>query len=856
LKQVYKFVLLASVIFSCSLMMNAQAPMKWGWAKSIGGTGSESPAGIAADSRNGVYLLTNFSGSITTGSHALTSNGGTDICLVKYDTSGNIVWVKTFGGNAADEAASITTDKSSNLIINGTFEGSITFGSTVLTSSGASDVFTVKLRPDGTVVWAKQFTGSLADNAGPLECDHLLNIYMAGSYSSNNFTIDGASFTAASGYSNIYYCKLDSNGNRIWAKANSSSYSYSLYSLDVLPSGNLFMHGSMVAGGFLGVNFNPNIYNGMITLYSSIFTVKLRQDAGYMFQASVPDNRDFAGGTALTASKKIIKAGRRNFSSNGNAFAQLYLLDSNYSSSRNKAVDNLNFNNSTSNLNDVTATRAGRIYAAGYSYGNNSFGGIALNTPNFACLLWELDDTLGTRSILSISGQTNTSQSLSKVATDTTTGHVYAAGYFQATGTLTVGSNVLPAYGQNDVFVAQVIPGKMLIVNAGADTTICAGATVSIGGSAAGGVSPYTFSWSPAAGLSAPNAATTAASPAATTTYILTVTDSLGRTAKDTVVVNVNPAPAAPTVSASGPVTFCQGGSVTLTSSAGSSYTWSNGAATQSIAVSNSGSYTVQVTNASGCHSAVSSATNITVNPLPAAPTVSASGPLAFCQGGNVTLTSSSGTRYLWHNGDITQSIIVSNGGNYSVRVSNANGCQSVSSAGSLVLVNALPPVPTITQSGNTFTSSWALGNQWYFNGAAIAGAANQSYTYSTGGNYSAAVTNTNGCSSKSEIITAMRMSNAGLDNGQQFYHKVSPNPVAEKGTAVLRYQLLATAEVSIYVTDARGQQVLMLQYRRQQVPGIYSFAIGNKLQVLGKGLHYVVYHINNNRVVETIFIQ
>ncbi|HEX6915128.1 MAG TPA: LamG-like jellyroll fold domain-containing protein, partial [Chitinophagaceae bacterium] len=57
----------------------------------------------------------------------------------------------------------------------------------------------------------------------------------------------------------------------------------------------------------------------------------------------------------------------------------------------------------------------------------------------------------------------------------------------------------------------------------------------------------------------------------------------------------------AATISPSGPTTFCQGGSVTLTASSGAAYLWSTGATTQSIIVSTAGSYTVTVTQANGC---------------------------------------------------------------------------------------------------------------------------------------------------------------------------------------------------------------------------------------------------------------
>ena len=157
-------------------------------------------------------------------------------------------------------------------------------------------------------------------------------------------------------------------------------------------------------------------------------------------------------------------------------------------------------------------------------------------------------------------------------------------------------------------------------------------------------------------------------------------------------VVTVNALPATPTITAGGPTTFCAGGSVTLTSSAGTTYLWSNGATTPSINVTTSGSYTVQVTNASGCQSAVISSHNsnskcFTGNTNNCTWLVQ----LPFCAGGSVTLTSSAGTSYLWSNGATTQSINVTTSGSYTVQVTNANGCQSATSVATVVTVNALP---------------------------------------------------------------------------------------------------------------------------------------------------------------------
>ncbi len=140
-------------------------------------------------------------------------------------------------------------------------------------------------------------------------------------------------------------------------------------------------------------------------------------------------------------------------------------------------------------------------------------------------------------------------------------------------------------------------------------------------------------------------------------------------------------------VTAGGPTSFCRGGSVQLTASAGASYMWSNGATSQSITVNTAGTYSVTVTDANACE-ATSSDIVVTVNDLPATPTITAGGPLTFCSGENVTLTSSQAGSYLWSNGATTQSIVVTSGGNYTVTVKNGAGCSATSAPVTVTVTN------------------------------------------------------------------------------------------------------------------------------------------------------------------------
>ncbi len=285
--------------------------------------------------------------------------------------------------------------------------------------------------------------------------------------------------------------------------------------------------------------------------------------------------------------------------------------------------------------------------------------------------------------------------------------------------------------------IVTVNPAPTATITAGGPTTFCTGGSVVLTASAGD-------SW-----LWSTGETTQSITVSTSGSYTVTVTNAGGCSATSAAtVVTVNPAPTA-IITAGGPTTFCTGGSVVLTASAGSSWLWSTGATTQSITVSTSGSYTVTVTNASGC-SATSTATVVTVNPAPTA-IVTAGGPTTFCTGGSVVLIASAGSSWLWSTGETTQSITVSTSGSYTVTVTNAGGC-SATSAATVVTVNPVPPA-TITPSGpTTFCTGGSVvliasaGSSWLWS----TGQTTQFITVSTSGSYTVTVTNAGGCSATS----------------------------------------------------------------------------------------------------------
>ena len=235
--------------------------------------------------------------------------------------------------------------------------------------------------------------------------------------------------------------------------------------------------------------------------------------------------------------------------------------------------------------------------------------------------------------------------------------------------------------------------------------------------------------------------------------YTLIVTDANNCSDTSTAItVTVNANPVA-TITPSGPTTFCSGNTVSFQSSSGASYYWSTGETTQNISVGLSDTIWVIVTDFNNC-SDTSSVSYVVVNPLPNA-TITPSGPLSFCTGGNVTLDAQSGLSYQWSTGSIASSITVSSSGNYVVTVTDANNCVNTSTA-TTVTVNSLPVV-SITPIGNT---TFCDGNN-----VTLQASAGVSYLWNTtetsaniivtqSGNYTVTVTDANNCSSSSAPVT------------------------------------------------------------------------------------------------------
>jgi len=230
--------------------------------------------------------------------------------------------------------------------------------------------------------------------------------------------------------------------------------------------------------------------------------------------------------------------------------------------------------------------------------------------------------------------------------------------------------------------------------NAGSDQSICRGDSASLsGGGLSGGGSYASYSWSNASDLSHPDSRYTKAGPSTTTSYELTVTDANGCQDKDMVQVMVKDNPS-PTVN---DASICPGGSATLTATDGDSFTWNTGDTGPSITKSPSDTttYTVTASYASGCSATASGTINVKEAPVV---TTDLAGLFDICSGYDTTITASAsggvGTYdYQWSNGVMDASIDIAPvaDASYKVVVTDDQGCQDSTTV--TADVNALPNV-------------------------------------------------------------------------------------------------------------------------------------------------------------------
>lgn len=206
----YKILL---IVFS-SLVFNVNA-QNWQWAKRIGGS-LQDVGGAKLDANNNIYLGGYFYGSMYLDNDTLIANGIDDLFLAKYNASGNEIWAKRFGGNNAmpdiEQGGGLIDHVHNCIYFTGTFYGSLNISPWGVNSAGSSDAFLAKFDYNGNCIWLKKAGGNGQDSYSAINTASNGNIYWMGVLE-NPGSLDALNVS-----SGTFLAKLDSSGNVSWVR--------------------------------------------------------------------------------------------------------------------------------------------------------------------------------------------------------------------------------------------------------------------------------------------------------------------------------------------------------------------------------------------------------------------------------------------------------------------------------------------------------------------------------------------------------------------------------------------------------------------------------------------------------------
>ena len=196
------------------------------WIKQIGTGAWDLSFSVAVDASGNAFIS-----GYTTGNLGGTNAGNSDAFLAKYDPNGNLFWIKQFGTSADDSSYSVAVDASGNAFISG-----LTSGSLGGTNVGSEDVFLAKFDPNGNLLWTEQIGTIAPERSRSVVVDGAGNVFISGlTYGSLGGTNVGEI--------DAFLAKYDTNGNLLWIEQLGTSRDEYSFSVAVDTTGNAFISG-------------------------------------------------------------------------------------------------------------------------------------------------------------------------------------------------------------------------------------------------------------------------------------------------------------------------------------------------------------------------------------------------------------------------------------------------------------------------------------------------------------------------------------------------------------------------------------------------------------------------------------
>jgi gliding motility-associated-like protein len=627
----------------------------WQQARRGGGTGNDIGHCIAADETGNLYIGGTFTGTAVFGSTTLTSLGGEDIFIAKYNSLGNLQWVQQIGGTLNDEIKGIGLDSIGNIYIAGSYRILAFFGGQQFNASGESDIFLARYSNAGTLAWVQSSGGFFEDKALGLTVDRAGNCYVTG-YFQGISTFQGNTLISSGGEDAFAAC-YNSAGVLEWinqgggaSPVRGTAIARSITG-DVIATG--LYQGSVNFGGIPISSAGDN--DIFIVRYNRYGQIQSLQSAGgtgddrpYAILSDEQDNLYLSGyfsGTATIGGQPLVSAGAKD--------AFVAKLDP----SGNALFAVRSGGNGDDVATGIRRNRLGHCLVSGFFSNTASFGAYNLTSAGGTDIFLARLDPSGQFRMATRTGGSGNDQALA-LTIDHNQNPVFTGSFLNS---FFISGITLTSAGGTDMLFARLRESTYNVPPAVTPVTCEGGSDGAIELVVAGGTPGYTYAWS--------NGSTTQnLSGIGTGTYLLTITDAENCTKDTTFVVTSTYVLPQPPVSASvNRENFCADdpGNITLTAVGGSGefLEWYTvgcggtpvGSGTSIVIPSPEITTTYYARWENPCGLTTCTEVTVTVLPLPVPPTSITANQTTFCAGTGslvMTATGGSGEVFRWYAGD------------------------------------------------------------------------------------------------------------------------------------------------------------------------------------------------------------
>lgn len=750
-----------------TLVNHPQSELSFPDLKNAGSTNDNTVRSAVIDNLGNYIVTGEFTNSLTLGSFTLTSSGGQDIYVAKFNSSGTVLWAVRNGGVGDESGTAVAVDANNNVYVAGNFSStSITWGTTVLANSGASaatsDIFMVRLlAANGSVSWARKAGGAGTDGVSAMEVNGN-NMVLTGNFS-GTATFNTTNIVAAGGINDMdyYVCRYNAtNGTFNWVRRAGGLQFDSGTDIHVDASGNVIttgryagtvQFGTTAATTITSINSSFDVFTARYNSSGTLIWIRSGgsslNDMGQAVETDAAGNVYVMAECATNASFGVhsITGSLMNvlvaYNSGGTV---LYARKATQTDNGQISVTAMRKNPLSNQL--VVAGTINSGTTANLNFGSRTFSNTTATSIAFVAS-YDLQAQL-----VDVKLPGSTGESKAEDVSINGGGNCIIAGTF-GTGNssqLDFGSNIVTSAGGQDGFVlfcnssqvsapvyswspatglnftnilspqASAITSEItytLTVTAGSETItnevnigvypISANAGVDQTICAGNTVQLFGsggLNYSWQPALNLNNSAIGDPIASPAVTTTFTLTASgFGCNSTDQVVVNVIPNPNV-VVSPSAPV-ICAGSSITLTASGAGSYVWQpQNISGASVSVAPLTTTTYTVTGTTG-NCSFSRTVTVTVNPNPIL-SILPSPSSSICSGSSAVLTASGATTYVWNPGNIsgaTRTVTPTTTTTYTV-TGTLNGCTST--ATQTITVNANPTITTSASQSTICTGN------------------------------------------------------------------------------------------------------------------------------------------------------